>query len=158
MRTTILSSDREYRYVLWREWDRITPGLKHAVFIGLNGSTADELHDDPTIRRCVGFAKEWGFCALAMVNLFAFRTLDPKVLKAQNNPVGINNDSYIIEVTAHAGITIAAWGTHGGFMGRDKEVMRLFRLGALHCLGRTKDGFPRHPLYIKKTQAPEVYQ
>ena len=161
-RHTILSDDRAYRYVLWREWGMLNH--HYACFIGLNGSTADETHDDPTIRRCVGFTKAWGFGALAMVNLFAFRTLDPKVLKAQSDPVGIANDSFLVDVTARAGIVIAAWGVHGTHRGRDREVVRLLtgpnnpKPAALYCLGHTKDGHPKHPLYLPKTTVPHIYQ
>jgi len=96
-RKTIFSEDRKYRYTLWREWKSLftRQQKEFVVFIGLNPSTADETKDDPTIKRCVGFVKKWGFDAFCMMNLFAYRTRYPSVMKAQEDPIGIENDKYL---------------------------------------------------------------
>ncbi len=136
---------RTYRYSLWRRW---ADGGKVCAFIGLNPSTADETQDDPTIRRCVGFAKTWGCNALCMLNLFAFRAADPEDMKRAADPVGPENDAYLKRLVVHEGPTVAAWGAHGGHRGRSTDVLDMLEY-PLFCFGKTKDGKPRHPLYIK---------
>lgn len=141
--TAVLSHDRIYRYELWRRWrgdDRT------AVFIGLNPSTADETKDDPTIRKCVGFAKRWGFGALGMLNLFAFRATQPKDMKQAADPVGPDNDETIRRVTSDCAVVVAAWGKDGSHLGRDKEVAQI--ISAPMCLRLNGDRSPGHPLYI----------
>jgi hypothetical protein len=151
MRRTVFSTCRRYRYTLWREWGRDN----YCMFIGLNPSTADEKTDDPTIRRCIGFAKRWGFGALCMTNLFAFRATDPRVMMGASKPVGQDNDRWLVDCARRAGIVIAAWGTHGQFLGRDEEVLNL--LDDLYCLRLTKEGFPAHPLYLPYAVWPQPY-
>jgi hypothetical protein len=164
-RQTIFSDDRVYRYTLWREW--VTSGdlLSHetalqkssyVMFIGLNPSTADETKDDPTIRRCIGFAKAWGYGALCMTNIFAFRATDPKVMKQASDPVGMDNQKHVQECARGAGVVIAAWGTHGIFRGQDMHVKQWMRnVGVdLHHLGLTADEHPKHPLYLPKNLKP----
>lgn len=141
----LLSDCRVYRYRLWRVWDA---GKGVCAFIGLNPSTADENVDDPTIRRCISFARKFGCGSLEMLNLFAFRSTDPKALRDLDNPVGNENDYYIREVTRQCELVIAAWGVHGKLGNRDIEVMELIGLHKMRCLGVTKDGCPRHPLYL----------
>lgn len=125
----------------------------YAVFVGLNPSTADEVEDDPTIRRCVDYAKRWGYGALCMVNLFAYRATEPAVMKAHAAPVGDENDRWLVEVAKEAGVVVAAWGVDGKHSERDKAVIRLLA-GKLSCLVKTKDGHPGHPLYLKKSLKP----
>lgn len=144
MRQTILSPDRAYRYALWREW---IGGEGYVMFIGLNPSTADETNDDPTIRRCIRFAKDWGFSALCMTNLFAFRATDPKVMMLAPEPVGRDNDAHLLDIYNGASLVVAAWGVGGVHLGRDRKVCNT--LGAMDCLGLTKGGHPRHPLYVR---------
>lgn len=139
---------RTYRYDLWRRWG----DGPYAMFIGLNPSTADETQDDPTIRRCINFAKAWGFSALCMTNLFAFRATDPKDMKEYQQPVGPENNDVLQECAAGAGVIVAAWGVHGVHEDRDKEVLAL--LPGLQCLGLSKEGHPRHPLYLKGDLKP----
>jgi hypothetical protein len=127
--------------------------LSYAVFVGLNPSTAAEVEDDQTIRRCVGFAKRWGYGALCMVNLFAYRATKPSSMKAHAAPVGEENDRWLVQVAKDAGVIVAAWGVHGKHRERDKAVMRLLA-GKLSCLAYTKDGHPRHPLYLKDSLQP----
>jgi hypothetical protein len=134
---------------LWREW---IGGEGYAMFIGLNPSTADETKDDPTIRRCIAFAKSWGYSALCMTNLFAFRATDPKVMMDAENPVGEQNDKCLLEYSRFAAVVVAAWGAHGTYKGRDVEVQAL--LPTLHCLRLTNGGHPGHPLYLPKTLVP----
>lgn len=152
-RKTIFSPDRKYRYALWREWDMFNSD--YALFIGLNPSTADETNDDPTIRRCIGFAKAWGCGALCMVNIFAFRATDPFDMMDCGDPVGPENDKHLFELSQKAAIRIAAWGVHGKHLGRGETIKTM--LPFLHCLGLTKDGFPKHPLYLPKEQRAEPY-
>lgn len=146
---TIFSPDRIYRYTLWREW---IGGDGYAMFVGLNPSTADETQDDPTIRRCIAFAKSWGYAGLCMTNLFAFRATDPKDMLAQGDPVGDENDDWLVRIASDAGVVVAAWGVHGTHLGRDKDVRAM--LPNLHCLALTKEGHPGHPLYLRKTLTP----
>lgn len=155
---TVFSPCRKYRYTLWREWDSLIGG-KYCMFVGLNPSTADEVTDDPTIRRCIGFAKRWGYGAVCMTNLFAFRSTDPMTMLACADPVGPDNDKWLVEIAKGAGIVVAAWGTHGDHLGRGKIVrMGFMQHGInLQCLGHTKDGYPRHPLYLRGDCEPCTY-
>lgn len=150
-----ISKDGIYRYLLVRQWNTKRRGW--CAFIGLNPSTADASQDDPTIRRCVGFADDWGYGTLLMVNLFAFRATQPEVMMACDpvDPIGPENNEYLRDVMRRSGIVIAAWGTDGGYRRRDAAVKALLRpLGKLYHLGLTKDGHPRHPLYLKKDLKP----
>jgi hypothetical protein len=147
-RRTVLSACRLYRYTLWRDW---IGGEGYAMFIGLNPSTADE-RDDPTIRRCVALAMSWGYSALCMTNLFAFRTTSPKLMKAAADPIGPDNDTWLESAALSASIVVAAWGVHGGFMGRDFHVRNL--IPRLHHIGLTRAGQPRHPLFVLGTATP----
>ena len=148
------SHDRLYRYALWRKWER---NPNYVLFIGLNPSTANEREDDPTIRRCKRFAKDWGFGGVYMANLFALRATNPKVMLAHDNPVGIDNDVWLQDLACNAGIIVCSWGAHGGHQDRDKYVINLLAAHDLMCLGVTKSGKPRHPLYIKADMALEVF-
>jgi len=141
---------RKYRYTLYRSWDS---NLGYAMFIGLNPSTADETLDDPTVRRCINFARAWGYGGLCMMNLFAYRTKDPKHMKAAHKPIGVDNDKWLISESMRAGVIIAAWGNHGSYLGRDEEVRVM--LHDLHYLALTKSGKPKHPLYLKKDLMPK---
>lgn len=137
------SSCRRYRYTLWRVWNESKP---YCMFIGLNPSTADETEDDPTVRRCIQFSKDWGYGALCMTNLFAWRETDPKLMKHVPDPVGEGNDFHLQYTAEHAGIIIAAWGSDGRFKNRGAKVKTL--IPNLHCLRVSeKTGQPMHPLY-----------
>ena len=148
-----LSADRKYRYVLTRIWDETKPTV---VFIGLNPSTADEEVDDKTIRKCIGYAKRWGYGKLIMVNLFAFRSTDPYMLKKVEDPVGPDNDSYIQKCVSESNLVIACWGNDGKLLNRDKVLMD--SLPNLVCLKRNKNGTPHHPLYLSKDITPMPYK
>lgn len=139
---------RRYRYTLWRRWDD-GPLIS---FIGLNPSTADEIHNDPTVTRCIRFAGREGAGGMAMLNLFAFRATDPKIMKAQADPVGPENDLTIATWVKQSEIVVCCWGSHGRHMERSKALLEQLRqCGAdnLHHLGLTKTGEPKHPLYLR---------
>ena len=139
------SDCRKYRYALSRTWN----GKKKTIlFIGLNPSTANEKIDDPTIRRCINYAQNWGYGSLLMVNLFAYRATMPSELKNVKNPIGNDNDLHIIELSKKADLAVAAWGNNGTLLNRDKEVKKI--LPNLMCLKINKSGQPAHPLYQKK--------
>lgn len=140
------SDCRTYRYALWRCWD--WRGYSNQVmFIGLNPSTADETEDDPTIRRCIRFAKDWGYGGLIMTNAFAFRATDPRDMKAAPDPVGPDNDDILSQYQSQVGLVVAAWGAH---CPRDREQQICQIVGrSIKCLGRTKHGSPKHSLYLR---------
>lgn len=150
----IMSSCNTYRYTLSRIWDE----EKYVVnFIGLNPSTADAMNDDPTIRRCVRFAKDWGYGGIVVTNLFAFRATDPKDMMNANNLIGPDNDRWICETAEEAGRVIVAWGSNGGHLNRDSKVMAALSSEKPECLGLTKHGYPRHPLYVKADTESRLY-
>lgn len=151
------SGDRVYRYALWREWGNSdTQNGELAVFIGLNPSTADETVDDPTIRRCIGYARDWGYSGLCMLNLFAYRATDPKVMKRAVDPVGADNNRWIAEITSQSKLVVAAWGAHGVYGCRDVIVKGMVK--GLTYLRLTKDGHPSHPLYLPKDLKPVAWK
>ena len=117
--------------------------------------TADETHDDPTIRRCLLYSSRWGFGGLIMVNLFAFRATLPKDLKNSKHPVGRDNNQFIIHAHKEASMTIAAWGNDGDLYNRDQEVLEI--ISNPMCLKVNKTGQPAHPLYQKKDIKPKPY-
>jgi hypothetical protein len=148
------SDDRRYRWALWRTWDADDG---HVMFVGLNPSIANENQDDPTVRRCIGFAKRWGYGGIYMMNLFGFCSTDPKGMQNQDEPVGEENNQMLFMYAQRAEKVIAAWGDFGCAVKRGHEVEGLITVGTasiiarhkkLYCLGRTKIGSPRHPLYV----------
>lgn len=148
----VFSACGQYRYALWRRW------MSHAhdavLFIGLNPSTADESADDPTIRRCIGYAKSWGYGAMYMANLFAWRATDPSEMKSVPLPIGPNNDAHLHRLINHVcALSVAAWGSHGTHKGRAAQVMMIYSQ-RLRYLRLTKSGQPAHPLYLPKTLTP----
>ncbi|MFC4553615.1 MULTISPECIES: DUF1643 domain-containing protein [Halorussus] len=150
----VLSDDREYRYRLTRTWDVNKPTL---AFIMLNPSTADETDDDPTIRRCLGYAKDWGYGSLVVGNLFAYRATKPRELHDHPNPVGPENDDHLRAICDDAEMVVAAWGTDGSLQNRGREVAALLDAD-LYALNTTKDGHPNHPLYQPKDAEPEEFK
>lgn len=156
MRKNTFSPDRVYRYTLWRDWG--VPREPYAMFIGLNPSTADEVQDDPTVRRCIGFAKSWGYGSLCMTNIFAFRATFPSVMKAQDDPVGLENDTWLLRCAQEAGVIVAAWGTHGALKNRGDRVLQLLKDHDIMCLKVTRGGHPEHPLYLRADMRPMPYE
>lgn len=148
-REAILSDCGRYRYVLSRSWDPAKPAV---VFVMLNPSTADARFDDPTIRRCVGFARAWGYGKLLVGNLYALRATDPDELAAADDPVGPENAYWLNWLRRCGDITVAAWGAHKMAAARQAEVMDL--LGGLHALRVTAKGMPGHPLYLPGDLTP----
>ena len=145
----MLSEDRVYRYWLRRHVaDRA--GGASVNFIMLNPSSADETNDDPTIRRCIGFARAWGYDRLDVTNLFAYRATKPVHLYAAPDPVGPGNDGHLLRVAQDAAVVVAAWGVLGGLRGRAGAVSSLLAGIPVWCLGTTKAGAPRHPLYAPR--------
>lgn len=144
---------RTWRYALWREWD---PARPRVMLIGLNPSTADAKRNDPTIRRCIGFARSWGFGGLWVLNLFAFRATYPDDLKVATDPVGPNNDRWLRRVAKDCPRVVACWGNDGAFLGRSARVRALLggRSGKLEILRMNTSGEPAHPLYLPKTLRP----
>jgi hypothetical protein len=150
--SAVISECGRYRYRLTRTWDA---ALDPACFVMLNPSTADATHDDPTIRRCVGFARGWGCGGIVVVNLFAFRATDPaEMFRASLAAIGPENDRHVRDAAEQCRPVVAAWGAHGGFLRRDAAARRLLvDVGsAVLCLGVTKQGHPRHPLYVPAAQ------
>lgn len=149
MSSAVFSADRTYRYALTRAVAPLT-GDGTVTFVGLNPSTADETEDDPTIRRCIDFARRWGYAGLVMLNLYAYRATDPRVMFAAEEPVGNpENDIAIAEVAAASDLVVCAWGAGGAAEVGDRARCVLDLIVAPHCLGLTKYGAPRHPLYVR---------
>lgn len=159
---TLFSDDRVYRYTLWREWaDLFTTTLRVVNFICLNPSTATETLDDPTMRKCIKFSKAWGYDAMCVTNIFAYRATNPEEMKAAADPVGPDNDNWIRHVALQSDLVVAAWSQHAGHRGRSKEVRDLLvRMGKpVHYLrmGTGQAPEPWHPLYLPDSTKPEVW-
>lgn len=155
----VFSPDRRYRYVLWRRW-----GDGPAVnFIGVNPSTADENDDDPTIRRCIGFARSWGCDALVMTNVYPYCGTNPtKAWLRIKNPAASSraNAEQLLEQAHGAGLVVAAWGNAPGWLlwEANRIARELQTAGiTLHALRLTKGGNPAHPLYLPKDLRPQVW-
>ena len=149
--SAVFSEDRRHRYTLERTIRESGPERSTVLFVCLNPSTADEVRDDPTVRRCVGYARRWGFSRLVVCNIFALRSTDPKGLYEHPDPIGPENDRHLLDETIRADRVVAGWGAHGGYRLRGATVLRmLLELKRdLYILGKTKDGHPRHPLYLR---------
>jgi hypothetical protein len=127
----------------------------YLMVIGLNPSTADETEDDPTIRRCIDFAKRWKFGALCMTNLFAWRDTKPAQMKKATDPVGPDNDDHLKRLAANAGLILAAWGTHGKHLNRAAAVLSM--MPPIYRLRLNDDGSPEHPLYVPANTPPVLF-
>lgn len=166
-----ISADGRYRYSLWREWrgthdpanwrwmgvDGAGEPLGYplsCLFIMLNPSTADGEQDDPTIRRCVSFAASWKFERLEVVNLFAHRATSPRELLAlgdADDPVGPDNLAAFNAAMVRAGRVVCAWGSNGDHLDQARTALGWIdgAFDELFALGVTRDGQPRHPLYVR---------
>lgn len=154
----IFSGCDRYRYALCRAWDGDKPAL---IFIGLNPSTATHEKDDPTIRKCCKWAKEWGFGSYVMLNAWAFRSTDPKKMLSQDDPNGPENDDYILSLTQNAkpdggDHIIACWGANIT-PEREEELKVLLQGRAVFALHVTKGGNPGHPLYLRNDTKPSIF-
>lgn len=138
--------ERVYRYLLTRAWG---PGPR-VLWIMLNPSTADESKLDPTLRRCLGFSRAWGFDGFEVCNVYALRSTDPKGLWKAADPIGPGNDAAIRAAAERASCVIVGWGNHAK-IDRELEVAKLLQdVGQRPCcLGTTDKGAPRHPLYLR---------
>lgn len=145
----IFSDDGAYRYRLWRIWSEVEPTI---AFCMLNPSTATAEIEDPTIRRCIGFAKAWGYGGLVVVNIFALRSTDPLVLYKHSDPIGPDNDAHIANVRHTVPLMIAAWGAHGNLKSRGFMVKHMVET---KTLGLTSGGQPKHPLYLRGDCVPQ---
>jgi hypothetical protein len=145
----VLSQNGVYRYELSRRWS----SLPVLGWVMLNPSTADASIDDPTIRRCMGFARRWGFGGIVVRNLFALRARHPRQLRRHADPIGPDNDSYLARC-GDDDLTVLAWGAAGGDRGR--RVQHLFHQRSLRLcrLAVTKSGQPAHPLYLRADLVP----
>ena len=149
-KTALLSADNIYRYQLSRIWDEEKPKI---LFIMLNPSTADEFVEDPTIRRVVNYAKDWGYGGVYVGNLYAFRSTDPKGLKCIADPIGPENINHIQTLISLVDKVIYAWGNE------QKEPNWLKKIVETpYCIEISKKGIPKHPLYLKKCLIPQIYK
>lgn len=152
----VFSPCRTWRYALLRKLE-IKNGIDNGTiaFVGLNPSTADEKTNDPTVRRCITYATDWGFGAFIMLNLFAFRATDPKDMKAAADPVGPDNNGALSMITSKADMVIVAWGNDGAYRDRSAEVMQhVISRRPVYHLGLNSSGEPKHPLYLKRNLNP----
>jgi hypothetical protein len=152
----VFSPCRSYRYTLIHRWEELFP-TKAVAWIGLNPSTAQEDRLDPTLRRIKSFSAAWGFNAFCMLNLFAFRATDPQVMKCAADPIGQENDRWIVELCGQVQMVIACWGVHGGYLGRAELVAARIPESKLCCLRLTKRMAPAHPLYVPSHITPKRY-
>ena len=145
--TATFSDCGRYRYLLERRWDE----GPNCLFVGLNPSTATADSDDATVRKCVALARTWGFSGMTMANLFAVRCRYPQILSTHRDPIGPENDRFLLPTIKEAPTVVAMWGNHGlksyGLSPqRDKDILAL--RDDWQCVGITKRGAPRHPLYV----------
>lgn len=159
-RGAIFSPCGKFRYRLWRRWG----AGRSLVAIGANPSTATAELDDPTVRRWIDYAKQWGFGGLDVVNVFGLRSTDPRGLASVDDPVGPKNDGQILAAAYLGGMVLASWGEPWKKAGaavsalaaqRQREIRNLLVdvMGlSVFCLGTTKSGAPRHPLYLRKDE------
>lgn len=152
--TATFSRCKAYRYTLRRRWQQ---GGRTALFVLLNPSTADAVQDDPTVRRCAGFAHAWGYAGYAVANIFALRSTDPAALYRHARPVGERNDAAIRELAGEASLIVCAWGNHGEHLSRGRDVADMLRRDgrSLHCLRMNGSAnHPAHPLYLPSACKP----
>lgn len=147
------STCKRYRYALWRRWNG-DGEHGQVMFVGLNPSTADEVSNDATTRRCIQFAKSWGYDEVMIVNVFGLCSLKPAGLKQGIDPVGVSNDQAMRDRLDKAALIVAAWGNHCPIE-RERQVYKLVNR-TIYCLGKTKSGRPRHPLYLPKNTELEL--
>lgn len=153
--SAVFSPCLRYRYRLSRGWELTLPRV---LFVMLNPSIADEKDDDQTMRKCIGFAKRWGFGSLDVGNLFGWISTDPKGLRGAVNPIG-ETDAHVLEMAREASWVVLAWGRHGSLYGRGAAMRALLAKNAIPVLGlpRVKNGEPSHPLMLPYTTTPEPW-
>lgn len=153
----VFSPCHQYRYELWRDWDKTKPRL---TFLMLNPSTADASANDPTVERCRRRSEALGFGRLVVVNLFALRSTDPAQLYWSEDPIGPTNDAHIRSAAFGSSMVICAWGVHGNLNQRGEHVAATLRERGhvLYHLGLNKDGTPKHPLYVGYGVKPKEWR
>lgn len=146
----VLSECGLYRYRLWRRWG----DGERMAWIMLNPSTADANVDDPTIRRCMGFARREGYDGIEVINLYALRATKPKHLLDHPDPEGPENIFYWRDVLEdhRIGMVVVAWGAGGSTQLRPSKAVAEWWARGWYCLGMTAAGLPRHPLYVRADQ------
>jgi hypothetical protein len=150
------SGDSKYRYTLFRER---AEGSGTVNFIMLNPSTADAQANDPTVERCQRRAWAMGYKRLVVTNIFALRSTDPKNLYSEVDPVGLDNDYWLVQVALTSDKVVCAWGSHGNYRDRGGLVERMLREQHIDLwqLRLTKKGEPSHPLYIPYNEEPKPW-
>ena len=156
MHEVCISADEQYRY--WLEAKVSGDNRRVCMFLMLNPSTADATKSDPTVSTCKRFARNWGYGTVRVCNLFALRSPYPKALKDSRNPIGTENDGWILRKARESDVIVCAWGNHGGHLGRDGRIRRMLEgeglAGKMRHLGLTKMGKPRHPLRLRADTVP----
>ncbi len=149
VRSALVDSSGYYRYALGRQWQ---PEARRLTILMLNPSRADDRTDDPTIRRCMALAQGWGFGAITVVNLFAYRTAYPRQLREIADPIGPENDDALITAATQADLLLLAWGNSGHLYHRDQAVLALLKpYQERWCaIARNQTGHPCHPLYVRR--------
>lgn len=166
----VFDPSNRHRYMLWRNLADTECDTAHTIcFIMLNPNRADELSNDPTIKRCIGFARGWGFLKIIVVNLFSIKAQTPALLRQMKVPlVGPSNDAFVLSAIEQSSMVVAAWGNHGSIGGRDEELLEFVETAlssnsafksnshhkGLYCLGLTKLHQPKHPLYLRASIEP----
>lgn len=153
------SPDRRYRYMLGRRWDHTKP---RRLWCMLNPSDGDENKDDPTITRCMNRDMDDGFGCTEIVNEFGLVTSSPRVLLKEAQPIGVDNYRYVMEAAFRADMIIVAWGAHGSYLKQDQAILTVLKsnpilMKPIHHLGLTKQGQPKHPLYIGYNVKPQLW-
>lgn len=156
-RSAEFDETRQYRYWLQRHWSDNQPAI---ALIMLNPSRADHQQDDPTLRRCIRLAQQWQYGSLVVVNLFAYCTASPKILRTVSDPIGSANDRYLLRACKSAQHILLAWGNNGTWLDRDRAVLKLLETDRdrCYCLGKNLTGQPRHPLYVPRSARPYPWQ
>lgn len=156
-REAVISDCGKYRYLLRRAWDH---GKPRVLFVMLNPSTADATVDDATIRSCIRLARSWGYGSFEVVNLFGFRSTDPEGMGEAEDPIGPENDHIARAAVGRCDMAICAWGAHWMAKTRTGAMVSLItsQRPVAYCVGRTKSGAPKHPLYIKSGTELQVFK
>jgi len=160
MNDCVFSTCRRYRYTLDHAWhDLLDTHAGYVAWIGLNPSTADEQQLDPTLRWVRSFTHRMGDRRFVMLNLFGLRATDSKVMLAASDPIGPDNDRWILDTCRHAAAVVCCWGSHGMHRDRAGRVLDLLApVLPLLALKTTAGGQPGHPLYVSSGTAPRPFQ
>ena len=153
-RGATISECGRYRYNLWR---RLSGDPRRVLWILINPSVADAVDDDPTLRRLVGYSREWGFGRLEVVNLYAGIETKPVDLWKMADPVGPENDRRIVDAASAADLVVCGWGANAK-ANRIADVVGLLRGVRLHALRTTQAGQPWHPLYLRADLVPAPWE